>query len=103
MWAMSIIGHSISQWLPCPVPSWVPNTIETWGGNSVKVSLKLFIKSNAKGKHFINPQRVGTSQGSLAGPLLFNIIFLLMTILQLGKICNVYNYAIDNTLSYVNK
>ena len=42
MWAMSITGHSISQWLPCPVPSWVPNTIGTWGGtvaiqlNSVK-------------------------------------------------------------------
>ena len=33
---MSITGHSISQWLPCPVPSWVPNTIGTWGGNSVK-------------------------------------------------------------------
>ena len=38
MWAMSITGHSISQWLPCPVPSWVPNTIGTWGGNSVKFS-----------------------------------------------------------------
>ena len=25
MWAMSITGHSISHWLPCPVPSWVPN------------------------------------------------------------------------------
>ena len=33
---LSITGHSISQWLPCPVPSWVPNTIGTWGGNSVK-------------------------------------------------------------------
>ena len=38
MWAMSITGHSISQWLPCPVSSWVPNTIGTWGGNSVKFS-----------------------------------------------------------------
>ena len=28
MWAMSITGHSISQWLPCPMPSWVPNTIQ---------------------------------------------------------------------------
>ena len=37
---MSITGHSISHWLPCPVPSWVPNTIGTWGGNSVKFSLK---------------------------------------------------------------
>ena len=23
MWAMSTTGHSISHWLPCPVPSWV--------------------------------------------------------------------------------
>ena len=38
MWAASITGHSISQWLPCPVPSWVPNKIWTWGGNSVKFS-----------------------------------------------------------------
>ena len=38
MWAKSITGHSISQWLPCPVPSWVSNTIGTWGGNSVKFS-----------------------------------------------------------------
>ena len=36
MWAMSITGHSISHWLPCPVPSWVPNIIVTYGGNSVK-------------------------------------------------------------------
>ena len=40
MWAMSITGHSISQWLPCPVPSWVPNTIGTWGGDSVKVPIQ---------------------------------------------------------------
>ena len=32
---MSIIGHSISYWLPCPVPSWVSKIIGTWGGNSV--------------------------------------------------------------------
>ena len=32
---MSIIGHSISYWLLCPVPSWVPNIIGTLGGNSV--------------------------------------------------------------------
>ena len=38
MWAMSITEHSVSQWIPCPVPSWVPNTIGTWGGNSVKFS-----------------------------------------------------------------
>ena len=36
MWAASITGHSIRQWLPCPVPSWVLNTIGTWGGNSQK-------------------------------------------------------------------
>ena len=36
---MSITGHSISQWLPCPVPFWVPNTIGTWGGNSVKLNI----------------------------------------------------------------
>ena len=40
---MSITGHSISQWLPCPVPSWVPNTIGTWGGNSVKFSYILSV------------------------------------------------------------
>ena len=40
MWAKSITGHSISQWLPCPVPSWVSNTIGTWGGNSVKKKKK---------------------------------------------------------------
>ena len=24
-----LTGHSISHWLPCPVPSWVPNLIGT--------------------------------------------------------------------------
>ena len=38
MWAMGILGYSISHLLSCPVPSWVPNTIGTWGGNSVKFS-----------------------------------------------------------------
>ena len=38
LWATSITGHSISHWLPCPVPFWVPNKIGTWGGNSVKFS-----------------------------------------------------------------
>ena len=45
MWAMSITGHSISQWLPCPVPSWVPNTVGTWGGNSVKKKKKMHLTS----------------------------------------------------------
>ena len=36
---MSITGHSISHWLPCPVPSWVPNTIGTWGGNSINENI----------------------------------------------------------------
>ena len=49
MWAMSITGHSISQWLPCPVPSWVPNTIGTWGGNSVKFSS---VKLNGTERYF---------------------------------------------------
>ena len=37
MWAIITTGHSISHWLPCPLPSWVPNIIGTWGGNSVKM------------------------------------------------------------------
>ena len=33
MWTMNITGPSISNWLPCPVPSWVPGT---YGGNTIQ-------------------------------------------------------------------
>ena len=39
MWAVITTGHSISHWLPYPVPSWVSNISGTLGGNLVKFSL----------------------------------------------------------------
>ena len=31
---MSMPGHPISHWLPCPVLSWIPKIIGTWGDNN---------------------------------------------------------------------
>ena len=38
MWAMRITGHSVSHWLPCPVPSWVP--IPTQLGLALEVAIR---------------------------------------------------------------
>ena len=39
--------------------------------------------------------------GSLAGPVLFNIV-MNDYILKMEKVCNIYNYADDNTLSCID-
>ena len=46
--------------------------------------------------------KTGVPQGSLMGPLLFNV-FMNDFLLDLKEICEVYNYADDNTLSYSHK
>ena len=43
----------------------------------------------------------GVPQGSILGPLLFNI-FVNDLFLELGKECNLYNFADDNTLGSWN-
>ena len=74
MWAKSIIGHSISQWLPCPVSSWVSNTIGTWGGNSVKLN-SVILGSQYGFRHKHSTEYAATEVVATNGCFLFIAVF----------------------------
>ena len=59
------------------------------------------VKVSGKRSEWSNTKR-GIPQGSLMGPVLFNI-FVNDLVLRLEKMCSIYNYADDNTLSYCHR
>ena len=59
------------------------------------------VKVSDKRSEWSNIKR-GIPQGSLMGPVLFNI-FVNDLVLRLEKMCSIYNYADDNTLSYCHR